>query len=289
MAASRSDLRALEQGLDVLELARADHPSTLSRAAGWVVPKLAAVAVVLVLWQLVVALHLNPNPNYDLPSPLDVLGDGSVGKAWREGIFGRAALNTLRHAALGYSASVLAGTLLGVAMSRLRLLRVSLASLIAALQSMPSVIWVPFGLLLFGLNDTTIYFIVILGAVPSIAGGTMAALDQVPPLLVKVGRSMGARGLALYRHVIFSAALPGYVAGLRQGWSFSWRSLMAAEIISTAFGPGLGQLVKNGSDESNMPLVIAAMITILVVGLAIEELVFNPLEVGIRRRRGLAA
>ena len=119
----------------------------------------------------------------------------------------------------------------------------------------------------------------------------MAALDQVSPLLLKVGRSMGASGFSLYRHVILSAALPGYIAGLKQAWAFSWRSLMAAELIaqSPSLGFGLGQLLDQGHSLLDMPLMIATIISILVVGILVEELVFAPLDLGIRRRRGLAA
>jgi NitT/TauT family transport system permease protein len=199
-------------------------------------------------------------------------------------------LNSLGRASVGYAVSLVFGTLLGIAVARVRFLRNSLGSLIAGLQSLPSVTWVPFGILAFGLSNTTIYFVVIMGAFPSIASGAVAAYDQIPPLLLRVGRAMGARGPALYRHVIIPAAMPGYVAGLKQAWSFSWRSLMAAELIAVSpqLGLGLGQLLDSGRQQVDMRLVLASIIVILFVGIAVDELVFAPLDKGIRRRRGLS-
>ena len=70
-----------------------------------------------------------------------------------------------------------------------------------------------------------------LGAAPSIANGLISGVDQIPPMLLRAGRVLGARGLALYRHVILPAALPSFVGGLKQGWAFAWRSLMAGELL----------------------------------------------------------
>jgi NitT/TauT family transport system permease protein len=170
-----------------------------------------------------------------------------------------------------------------------RLLRSALGPILAGLQSFPSVAWVPFAVIFFGLAPSAIYFVVVMGALPSIANGVVSAYSQVPPLLLRVGRAMGARGFFLYRHVILPAVMPGYVAGLKQAWSFSWRSLMAAELIATGagIGHGLGFLMDSGRSLSDMSLVIAVMVMILVVGIVVDELVFAPLDRGIRHRRGL--
>jgi NitT/TauT family transport system permease protein len=129
-----------------------------------------------------------------------------------------------------------------------------------------------------------------MGAFPSIAGGTVAAVDQIPPLLLRVGDAMGARGFAKYRHIILPAALPGYVTGLKQGWAFSWRSLMAAEIIVqiTSLGLGLGQLLDAGRSNYDVPLMFVSILLILAVGVVVDALVFTPLDRAVRRRRGLA-
>ena len=130
---------------------------------------------------------------------------------------------------------------------------------------------------------------VLLGAVPSIANGLLAGFDQVPPLLDKVGRVLGLGTVGRIWHVLLPAALPGYLAGLKQGWAFSWRSLMAAEIIASFpdLGVGLGQLLENARTASDMAMVFEAIILILFVGIAIDLLIFSPLERWVLRSRGL--
>jgi len=148
---------------------------------------------------------------------------------------------------------------------------------------------VPAAIIWFGLSDAAIYAVVLLGAVPSIANGLLAGFDQVPPLLDRVGRVLGLGFAGRIRHVLLPAALPGYLAGLKQGWAFSWRSLMAAELItySPALGIGLGQQLNIGRELNSMDLVIASIFLILVVGVAIELLVFAPVERRVLQARGL--
>ncbi len=132
---------------------------------------------------------------------------------------------------------------------------------------------------------------ILLGAVPSIANGLVSGVDQVPPLYLRAGRTLGATGLRGAWHIVMPAAFPGYLAGLKQGWAFSWRSLMAAETIASSpdLGLGLGQLLENGRNNIDMPGVFLAIFLILVVGVAVDVLVFGPLERWVLRSRGLLA
>lgn len=134
-----------------------------------------------------------------------------------------------------------------------------------------------------------IYAVVLLGAVPSIANGLVAGVDRIGPLHLRAGTVLGATGLRGIRHVLLPAALPGYIAGLKQGWAFSWRSLMAAELISTSpeLGVGLGRLLDTGRSYQDMPLVLGAILLILAVGVGIELLVCAPAERRVLRHRGL--
>jgi NitT/TauT family transport system permease protein len=282
------ELAELEEGLDALQVTRpvSEHPALrLIRALG---PRLGAVAVVILVWQLVFVLHLKPA--YALPAPGDVWA--TLVQQARAGHLSEAIFNSLRRAAVGYAAALVIGTLVGVVVARLRVLRTGVGSLLAALLSLPSVTWVPIGILWFGLSPTTIYFVVILGAFPSIARGVVSAVDQIDPLILRLARSLGARGPDLYRHFLLPAALPGYLAGMQQAWAFSWRSLMAAELIvfsPALLGLGLGQMLDQGREQADMPLALAAMIGILAVGLVVDEALFRPLERGVLRRRGLAS
>jgi NitT/TauT family transport system permease protein len=148
---------------------------------------------------------------------------------------------------------------------------------------------VPAAIIWFQLSDAAIYTVVLFGAVPSIANGLLSGMKQTPPLFDRVGRVLGLSAAGRIRHVLLPAALPGYLGGLRQGWAFAWRSLMAAELItySPQLGTGLGQLLDIGRQTSDMSLVIAAISLIFLVGILIELLVFAPLERHVLHSRGL--
>ena len=290
MAAERASgtsprsLGAELEGLDALDVPLAE-PERRARAvwrAAW--PKLAAAALVVVVWQGVVASGWRPS--YVLPGPGPVFAE--IGELVASAKFWSAVATTLRRAATGFGLAIVIGTGLGVAVSRSRVLRRALGSFITGLQSMPSIAWFPFAILLFQLSEAAILFVVVLGASPSIANGLIHGIDHIPPLLLRAGRVLGARGLASLRHVVLPAALPDYVAGLKQGWAFSWRSLMAGEllvIIETR--PALGSQLQFARELSDAPALLALMIVVLVIGLLIDGLVFAALEQRIRRRRGL--
>jgi NitT/TauT family transport system permease protein len=250
-------------------------------------PKLLAVVIVVGGWQILVMFNVQLADGIPLPGPRDVAA--RIAALWGDGTLPQALVSSLRRGAVGYAIAMVIGTIIGAAVARIPLLRSAIGSLLAGLQSLPSVTWVPFGILIFGLSDSTIYFVVVLGAFPSIAMGVISAVDQIPPLTWRLARSLNARGLQLYRHFVVSAALPGYVAGMKQAWAFSWRSLMAAELITIGLGGGLGQILEQGRLVDDVPLMLAALVTILLVGLIIDDLVFAPLERGLLRRRGLAA
>jgi NitT/TauT family transport system permease protein len=284
---ANDDLASLEAGLDALESTERKTRPRWRRwlSATW--PPLVAVALLVVAWQLV--YDAGVLPAYRLPSPADVLA--SLREQWKAGSLQEAAWNSVRRGGLGFLASLAIGTPLGLLVGRVRSVRRAIGPILSGLQSLPSVAWVPAAILWFGLSDATIYFVVLMGAVPSIANGMVSGLDQVPPLYLRVGRVLGARGLASARHVLLPAALPGYVGGLRQGWAFSWRSLMAAELIARSpdLGLGVGQLLDQSRQLQDFPGVLAGILMILVIGIAIELCLFAPIERRVLRRRGLVA
>jgi NitT/TauT family transport system permease protein len=195
---------------------------------------------------------------------------------------------TLRRAALGYGVALIVGGAIGIVVVRSRTLRAAVGSLITGLQTMPSIAWFPLAILLFKLSETAILFVVVLGAAPAIANGLISGIDQVPPLLLRAGRVLGARGLAAYRYIILPAALPSFVAGLKQGWAFAWRSLMAGELLVLIPGQSsIGARLQFARDLSDAPGLIAMMIVILVIGIAVDILIFGSIERSIRTRRGL--
>ena len=250
-----------------------------------VLPPIVFLAALVGVWQL--AYEAGIKPPYALPSPA---------KVWevfwatvQDGRAVEAIWTSLSRGAVGFAMSLVIGTLLGLAMWWSRWLRAAIGPIVSGLQSLPSVAWVPAAIIWFGLSNAAIYTVVLLGAVPSIANGLLSGMKQVPPLFDRVGRVLGLSSLARTRYVLLPAALPGYLGGLRQGWAFAWRSLMAAELItySPALGQGLGQLLNLGRELSQMSLVITSITLILVVGVAIELLLFAPLERRVLHRRGL--
>jgi NitT/TauT family transport system permease protein len=171
--------------------------------------------------------------------------------------------------------------------ARVRLLRTAVGSMITGLQTMPSIAWFPLAILLFQLSERAILFVVVLGAAPSVANGLIAGVDHVPPLLLRAGHMVGARGLALYRHVVLPASLPTYVAGLKQGWAFAWRSLMAGELLVViATKPSIGAGLQHARELVDAPGLISFMIVVLVIGILVDT-VFGRADSAIRRRRGL--
>ena len=275
-------------GLDALErngIVGARRPRNLTRrlgAAAW--PRLLAIAIAVALWQTVVATSWRPD--YVLPAPATVAR--RLGELVQEGRFWTAIGVTLRRALTGYAPAVFIGSIVGVLASRFRTLRAAVGSFITGLQTMPSIAWFPLAVLLFQLSESAIMFVVILGAAPSIANGLLTGIDHVPPVLRRAGYVLGARGVATYRHVVLPAALPGYVGGLKQGWAFAWRSLMAGELLVViANRPSLGARLQFARELSDAPGLLALMIVILVIGIAVDS-VFTRADLVLRRRRGLA-
>jgi len=278
------DEQALELGgLDALQL-EDDQPSLARRtwASAW--PKLGAIAIALALWQAVVWSHwkredILPGPGAVFRALADGIGDGRLLRAI--GI-------TMQRALIGYVIATVVGVIIGSLIARWRVLRLAFGSFITGIQTMPSVAWFPLALLLFKRSEGAILFVVVLGAAPAIANGVIAGTDHVPPLLVRAGRVLGARGFGLYRTVVLPASLPSVLAGFKQGWAFAWRSLMAGELLVIILGKSsIGVEMQNARELADTPALMASMVVILVIGIVIDSLVFTTADKAIRRRHGL--
>jgi len=245
-------------------------------------PKLAALIIVLVIWQLI---HLSGWKKLVFPGPAPTLAN--LGDQAGTSLFWHAVGTTMQRAVVGFAVAVLIGVVVGALVSRNRPLRAAIGSLITGLQTMPSIAWFPFAIIIFGISNSAIVFVIVLGAAPSVANGLIAGVDYTPPLLLRAGKMMGLRRWSLYRHLILPASLPSFVAGLRQGWAFSWRSLMAGELLVIIGNePSLGVLLSTDQDQTDMPSVMAIMIVILILGI-IAHTAFGAADKAIRRRWGL--
>jgi sulfonate transport system permease protein len=274
-------------GLDSLETggarASGSGPGQTARtivSATW--PKLLAVALVFAVWELV---HLSGWKSAILPGPGTTMAN--LWTQMQHGLLWHAIATTMRRAVIGFGLALIIGAVAGALVSRIPPLRAATGSLITALQTMPSIAWFPFAIILFGATTNAILFVIVLGAAPSIANGLINGVDYTPPLLLRAGKTMGLSRVALYRHLILPASLPSFVAGLKQGWAFAWRSLMAGELLVIIMGqPSIGVLLSTDQDQSDMAAAISIMIVILVLGVIVDALLTKA-DLTIRRRRGL--
>lgn len=267
-------------GLDALETATAAGPRRSGQlwSAAW--PGLAATLIALAGWQAVVSSGWRPE--YVLPSPFTV-----VAGMWRGELLTGLRI-TLGRAAIGFGMAMVIGTAGGLLLAQVGVLRRAFGAFITGLQTMPSIVWFPLAITLFKLSEGAILFVVVIGAAPSIANGLLAGFDTLPPIWLRVGRVLGAKGPALTRHVILPGSLPSYVAGLKQGWAFSWRSLMAGELlVIVGSKPSIGFLLDRDRTLADSVGLQSTMLLVLVVGIAVDRLVFGTIERTIRRRRGL--
>jgi len=271
-------------GLDALELAPKGDNGTIGKRIWkntW--PKLLAVAIVLFLWQVVV--WSGWKPEYVLPGPQTVFSD--LKDVITTGDFWDGVRLTLTRALTGFGLAVLIGTVVGAAVSRFAPLRAAIGSLITGLQTMPSIMWFPLAILLFQISESAILFVVVIGAAPSVANGLISGIDYVPRTWLRVGQVLGMKGIAKYRHLILPASLPSFISGLKQGWAFSWRSLMAGELLVIVPGAlSIGVRMQQARDLSDSSLVICYIIVVLVIGILID-VVFNAADNALRKRWGL--
>jgi NitT/TauT family transport system permease protein len=222
--------------------------------------------------------------DFILPSPLEV--SQSIVSGFQGNFYLQSILASLARLGIGYAISLTLGLILGLLIGRFNLLKETVGSLVLGLQGLPSICWLPLAILWFGLNDQAIIFVVIMGALFSITLGVDAGVRNLPPVYLKAARNLGTRGLALYTEVIFPAAFPTILSGLKQGWSFAWRSLMAGELLYNT--TSLGNLLETGRDLLDSAQVVSVMLLIIVIGVTIDALIFGPLERLTRARWGLA-
>jgi NitT/TauT family transport system permease protein len=270
-------------GLDNLELPTTGrHPWSARNIWAVVWPKLLAIGLVIGVWEIV---HLTGWKKFVLPGPGTVFAN--LWDQMQHIVLWQAIDITLRRALIGFALSVLIGAVVGALVSRIKPLRAATGSLITALQTMPSIAWFPFAIILFGATTNAIIFVIVLGSAPSVANGLITGVDYIPPQLLRAGKTMGLSRVALYRHLILPASLPSFVSGLKQAWAFAWRSLMAGELLVIILGqPSIGALLSAFQDQSDMASAIAIMIVILVLGIVIDTL-FTKADAVIRRRRGM--
>ena len=240
-------------------------------------------AVLVGLWEL--AVRSGRWSAVLLPSPLYVAE--YLWAALLDGTLLEAAWVTLKRLLVGYAAGVLIGLPLGLLTSMSQTLEDTIGAMALGLQTLPSVCWVPLALVWFGQTESAMLFVVIMGTVWSVIIATDYGARSIPPIYARAARTMGSEGMHKWTRVILPASLPFLVTGMKQGWAFAWRSLMAAEIYETILtGFGLGHLLHYGRELNAMDQVIGIMIVIVLIGLLADRLLFSPWERFLHRRWG---
>jgi NitT/TauT family transport system permease protein len=207
--------------------------------------------------------------------------------ALRDGTVLEATIVTLRRLLVGYAIGVAIGLPLGLLCSSSEFFEDTFGTIALGLQTLPSVCWVPLALVWFGQTEGAMLFVVIMGAVWSVVIATDTGARTIPPIFARAARTMGSEGFHTWTRVILPASLPFLVSGMKQGWAFAWRSLMAAEIYVTILtGFGLGHLLHYGRELNSMDQVIGIMFVIVLIGLLADKILFSPWERFLHRRWG---
>src|SRR6478736_8503282 len=243
----------------------------------------AAFLVVFIgIWEVVFLLGVFPIVS--LPSPLmvaqslvDLIAEGTL-------IYSTAV--TLLRLFVGFSTSIIIGVGVGLAMVKFPQFGKTMNSFAVGLQSFPSIAWVPFAILLIGLNDSGILFVVIMSSVFSVMISAYSGIRNIPPIYLKAARNMGAKGFSLFRYLMIPAATPALIIGIKQAWSFAWHALIGAEILMAA-SIGIGHILLVGREFQSMSQIIASMITIFALGMIFDRVIFMKIEDKVREKWGL--
>ena len=249
----------------------------------WICSAIVAVAL-LCLWELVV--YFGYIESLILPPPSDValyIWDAILDLSLPSAIW-----VTIKRLLMGYCIGIIIGIPLGMMCARFAILKDSLGMLALGLQALPSVCWVPLAIMWFGQTESAMLFVVVMGTVWSLILATQNGVANIPPIYLRAAKTMGSKGFHTWIHVITPAAFPSILSGMKQGWAFAWRSLMAAEIYVTILtGFGLGQLLHYGRELLDMNQVIGVMCVVILIGLLVDKVVFSPLESALRKRWGI--
>lgn len=261
----------------------AQRGRTIAVRPPWKLIRIASFyAGILLVWHLVAVADIWPS--YVFPSPSGVWA--AYERIWDSGQLTTAVQTTMTRMVVGYSLSIIVGLALGVLMGSSRWVDETVGSVVLGLQSLPSIAWFPLALMWFGLNEKAVIFVVLMGSVNSVAISARLGIHSIPPILTRASRMFGGHWWQVLLFVTLPAMLPSMVQGLKLGWSFAWRSLLAAELLFVSMS--LGFLLQTGRDLNNVNQVVAMMLVIIVAGVLVDRLIFGRMEAWVRERWGLA-
>jgi NitT/TauT family transport system permease protein len=232
-------------------------------------------------WQLIITLKWTPD--YLFPSPAQVFE--RLYELARDNYLLPGIKATLTRMAIGFSVAGAIGWSIGMVMGLSRIAHACMKSLFLGLQTLPTVAWVPISLLLFGLRDEGIYFVIVMSSMPAVAIATADGILNIPPIYLRAARTLGTPGFMMPFRVILPAALPSIVTGIKLGWTLGWHGAVSAELMKSIVG--LGNLLSMGRELNDAPQVVGIMIVMILFGLLLDRFLFGIFELRIRRRWGL--
>jgi NitT/TauT family transport system permease protein len=240
------------------------------------------ITVFIGIWQLIYLMGIWPK--ISLPSPLMVAE--SFYELLQNNMLILSIGMTMYRLAIGFIISIVIGMAVGLAMVKFPAFGKTMGSFAIGLQSFPSIAWVPFAILLIGLNDFGILFVVVLSSVFSVMISTYSGMRNIPIIYIRAAKNMGAKGFNLFRYLMIPAATPALIDGLKQAWSFAWHALIGAEILMAA-SIGIGHILLVGREFQAMDQIIASMITIFALGMVFDRIIFMKIEDKVREKWGL--
>ena len=229
------------------------------------------VLVVLIVWQLINTFRLI-SPSV-FPGPVDVL-DTALNRFPASTVLTYAGVSLLR-VLLGFMAGAILGITLGIASGWYRWLGKFIWGPIEVLRPIPPLAWIPIALLWFGLGETSKVFIIFLGAFFPIITNTYKGMSTIDPMLIRAAQTMGVDGLKMLVKVAIPATLPDIAVGIRVGWSLSFGSLVAAEIL--AADEGLGFMIMNAREQGEINVIVYGIILIGLLNLVTDFLIYQVL------------
>ncbi|ASK62480.1 ABC transporter permease [Virgibacillus phasianinus] len=246
-----------------------------------VIKRVVFLIAIIGLWQIIYSTNVFADIIF--PSPTQVFT--SLYEGFKAGDLVGALGASFKHLLIGLAMAILFGTILGVILGKSRQADETAGMYLIALQSIPSIVWVPLAIMLFGFTEFAVVFVVVLGGTFVMALNVRSAIHNVPPQFIRAARTMGTKGVGLFCRVEVPAGIPYFMSGIRLAWAFSWRALMAGELLSN--GPGLGYSLRYAQDYARMDQVIGIIIIIGVIGAVVDQLVFSKLEKNVMKRWGL--
>jgi NitT/TauT family transport system permease protein len=222
----------------------------------------------LAIWQLYVSVS-NVSPLV-FSSPADVAS--ALWDGWSSGELAKATLLTLKILGLGMLIGMGVAAVLTTLATWTRLGDDVLVLLTSMLNPLPSIAILPLAILWFGLSETALIIVIANAVTWPIAINVSTGFRTVNPTILSVGRNIGLRGWRLVKDVLLPAALPHTISGLKTGWAFGWRTIIAAELVFgvAGGGGGLGNYINKARYFLEIPEVFAGLVTIALIGIALD-------------------